>query len=189
MTKCPILKSPWGVFKKTARRFRQMFRQMWALEIRGWCANKNTNLCILLLAFCYDLIWAAGSLKQQTSVSDCFQYTNLRPESSSYSAFNCPQSSPEGCSTWQGVNISKVHHLGLLWWWIPVSPLIYIWAPAALPYLPLISIQSKGKPMLFIEERRTRDFKVRAAGGAHPSKIKGMFLFFNPPLNTRPCII
>lgn len=45
--------------------------------------------------------------------------------------------------------------------------------------------------MLFIEGRRTRDFKGRAAREAHPSEIKGVFLFFffPPPTNIRPCII
>lgn len=53
-----------------------------------------------------------------------------------------------------------------------------------------LSIQSEGEPVLFIEERRSHDFKGRAAREARPSGIKGMFLFFYPPpLNTRPCII
>lgn len=49
-----------------------------------------------------------------------------------------------------------------------------------------VNTRRKGRLVLFIEERHTRDFKGRAAREAHPSEIKGMFLFFLPSLEHTP---
>lgn len=108
----------------------------------------------------------------------------------SFAALSNPQIGPKTYNTWYDLNISKVHRLGLLWWWTLVSPLIYIWAPAALPYLPLSKYTERIQTHAFYRGEGTLVI-LKAGRQERPTQARSRecFFFFPPPLNIRPCII
>lgn len=108
----------------------------------------------------------------------------------SFTPLSSPQIGPITYNTWSDLNISKVRPLSLLWRWTLVSPLIYIWAPAALPYLPLSKYTERMRARAFYRGKGTLVI-LKAGRQERPTQARSRdcFFFFHPPLNIRPCII
>lgn len=108
-----------------------------------------------------------------------------------FTARSNPQIGPKTYNTLYDLDISKVHLPSLLWWWTLVSPLIYIEAFTALPYLPISKYTERIQTQLFIEQKGTLVI-LEAGQQEGPTQARSRdcsFFFPSTRLNIRPCII
>lgn len=184
-----------------------MFRRTRALKKKAWCTNKAI-ICLLSLALeVHDAEDFPGVLYSCNAAAPCIfvlNYCRFKQITESEICasgcanawtevtclLHCPQQSTDWLQNLQYM-IWFEHFEG------PSSLFVVVEnssEPTNLKFkllllshtYPSVSIQSEYKPVLFIEGRHTRDFKGRTAREAHPSEIKGMFLFFLSSLEHTP---